>query len=909
MAGAVKNLMVRAGADFSAITKQSKIASDSMKKMSTSISGSASIIKKALGAITAAASVTAIVAAAKDAKEAYDKQAEAEARLAQVMRNTMQASAAEVKQIKELCDAQQKLGVVSGDVQMAGAQEMATYLETSDALKTLIPVMNDMAVQQYGYNVTAEQTAGIATMLGKVMEGQTGALSRYGYYFTEAEQNILKYGTEAERAATLSKIVESSVGGMNQALAQTPTGRLQQLANTLDDIKAQFGKAVTTVLTAFLPALNAVASLLGSIANLATRAAQAIANVFGKKLTMGTAVAASGADNAAEALEGVADSAASAGKEAKKARKELQTLSFDTMIVMKDTSADDSDSIGNPGNIAAGAESSKAPLVENLFETDEAEESLSWLEKALKKIKDLVDSLDFEPLKKAWKKLGTAAKNLGSVITKYLGTVYEKVLVPLAHWLVEEYWPVGIEVVAKAVQLLADVLNAVKPVYDWLLDHVLAPLNEWAGDVFIKALTYIGEKLQALSDLITGKISLKEFLESLTPLEKILGAIGLAVGVVATAFNGLYGVIYTVVLVVSSVSKVISAAGAAFSFLTSPIGIAIIVITGLVILIAELYQHWDEVVAAFNTGVAYIQENFTWLYDGISTVIDGLKTIFQGICDFVKGVFTGDWELAWQGVQEIFAGFKEAVIGEWGILLGWLDEDVMARLRTLAENIENVLGGIVNFVAGVFTGDWQRAWDGIVQIFDGVVGSVSTIIDGIIGTIQTLISWCKSAIDWLKSLGNQRAAANHSTSSPLSSEAGSGSGGSGGTTVNSSGFSGTSGKFASGGFPNVGQLFLARERGPEMVGTMRGHTAVANNDQIVEGIASGVSAANAATVNALYPIMRSAITEGMAAAMGVSGSPSREIRFDINGREFMRAIWDDRNDVIAEHGVSLVTNG
>ena len=909
MAGAVKNLMVRAGADFSAITKQSKIASDSMKKMSTSISGSASIIKKALGAITAAASVTAIVAAAKDAKEAYDKQAEAEARLAQVMRNTMQASAAEVKQIKELCDAQQKLGVVSGDVQMAGAQEMATYLETSDALKTLIPVMNDMAVQQYGYNVTAEQTAGIATMLGKVMEGQTGALSRYGYYFTEAEQNILKYGTEAERAATLSKIVESSVGGMNQALAQTPTGRLQQLANTLDDIKAQFGKAVTTVLTAFLPALNAVASLLGSIANLATRAAQAIANVFGKKLTMGTAVAASGADNAAEALEGVADSAASAGKEAKKARKELQTLSFDTMIVMKDTSADDSDSIGNPGNIAAGAENSKAPLVENLFETDEAEESLSWLEKALKKIKDLVDSLDFEPLKKAWKKLGTAAKNLGSVITKYLGTVYEKVLVPLAHWLVEEYWPVGIEVVAKAVQLLADVLNAVKPVYDWLLDHVLAPLNEWAGDVFIKALTYIGEKLQALSDLITGKISLKEFLESLTPLEKILGAIGLAVGVVATAFNGLYGVIYTVVLVVSSVSKVISAAGAAFSFLTSPIGIAIIVITGLVILIAELYQHWDEVVAALNTGVAYIQENFTWLYDGISTVIDGLKTIFQGICDFVKGVFTGDWELAWQGVQEIFAGFKEAVIGEWGILLGWLDEDVMARLRTLAENIENVLGGIVNFVAGVFTGDWQRAWDGIVQIFDGVVGSVSTIIDGIIGTIQTLISWCKSAIDWLKSLGNQRAAANHSTSSPLSSEAGSGSGGSGGTTVNSSGFSGTSGKFASGGFPNVGQLFLARERGPEMVGTMRGHTAVANNDQIVEGIASGVSAANAATVNALYPIMRSAITEGMAAAMGVSGSPSREIRFDINGREFMRAIWDDRNDVIAEHGVSLVTNG
>lgn len=49
--------------------------------------------------------------------------------------------------------------------------------------------------------------------------------------------------------------------------------------------------------------------------------------------------------------------------------------------------------------------------------------------------------------------------------------------------------------------------------------------------------------------------------------------------------------------------------------------------------------------------------------------------------------------------------------------------------------------------------------------------------------------------------------------------------------------------FASGGFPNAGQLFIAREAGAEMVGSMGGHTAVANNDQIVEGIREGVEAA------------------------------------------------------------------
>ena len=50
---------------------------------------------------------------------------------------------------------------------------------------------------------------------------------------------------------------------------------------------------------------------------------------------------------------------------------------------------------------------------------------------------------------------------------------------------------------------------------------------------------------------------------------------------------------------------------------------------------------------------------------------------------------------------------------------------------------------------------------------------------------------------------------------------------------------------ATGGFVDNGQLFVAREAGPEMVGTINGKTAVANNDQIVAGIASGVASANA----------------------------------------------------------------
>ena len=50
--------------------------------------------------------------------------------------------------------------------------------------------------------------------------------------------------------------------------------------------------------------------------------------------------------------------------------------------------------------------------------------------------------------------------------------------------------------------------------------------------------------------------------------------------------------------------------------------------------------------------------------------------------------------------------------------------------------------------------------------------------------------------------------------------------------------------YASGGFPTSGQLFMAREAGPELVGTIGGRTAVANNDQIIAGVASGVASAN-----------------------------------------------------------------
>lgn len=179
--------------------------------------------------------------------DAYSQQEVAEARLAQAMRNTMGASDEEIQSIKDLAAEQQKIGVVGDEVQLAAAQELATYLELSDSLKTIIPVMNDMIAQQLGLGASAEGATQIATMLGKVMNGQTEALSRYGYKFDEAQKQILQFGTESERAAVLAQVVSEVVGGMNAELANTNSGQIQQLVNSLGDAKEKAGNFLSSI--------------------------------------------------------------------------------------------------------------------------------------------------------------------------------------------------------------------------------------------------------------------------------------------------------------------------------------------------------------------------------------------------------------------------------------------------------------------------------------------------------------------------------------------------------------------------------------------------------------------------------------------------------------------------------------
>ena len=228
----LKQVLSEVGGSIESITKGSDKLKVSLLNFNQAVAAIQNVAS-ALGQVSSAIS---------GMTQFYAAQVEAETKLQTVMRNTMNASDAEVQSIKDLCSAQQELGVIGDEVQLAGVQELATYASKKSSLETLIPVMNDMIAQQYGFNATQESAVNIATMMGKVFAGQTSALSRYGYTFSEAQEQILKFGTEEEKAATLAEVVRQSVGGVNAELAKTDTGRMVQLNNAIGDIKEQVGQ-------------------------------------------------------------------------------------------------------------------------------------------------------------------------------------------------------------------------------------------------------------------------------------------------------------------------------------------------------------------------------------------------------------------------------------------------------------------------------------------------------------------------------------------------------------------------------------------------------------------------------------------------------------------------------------------
>lgn len=125
------------------------------------ISGALSGLQGAMGELTAA----------------YAVQEEAETKLMTVMRQRMGATDEEIQSIKDLASAQQEIGVIGDEVQLSGAQQIATFLKEKSSLETLMPAMNNLLAQQKGLNATTGDAVTVGNLMGKAMMGQVDASS------------------------------------------------------------------------------------------------------------------------------------------------------------------------------------------------------------------------------------------------------------------------------------------------------------------------------------------------------------------------------------------------------------------------------------------------------------------------------------------------------------------------------------------------------------------------------------------------------------------------------------------------------------------------------------------------------------------------------------------------------------
>lgn len=246
-------------------------------------------------------------------------------------------------------------------------------------------------------------------------------------------------------------------------------------------------------------------------------------------------------------------------------------------------------------------------------------------------------------------------------------------------------------------------------------------------------------------------------------LAAAFGPLFLIIGTGINWFAKLHGSLGVLSTACPKLAGLLTGVGGTISSLALPIGIAI-----------------AAIVILWNTS-----EEFRI---AVGEIFEGIKQIFQGLIDFVVGVFTGDWDLAFAGLGNILLGFRDIGFGILDALLAafnsfsnWLGKvfntdwtkyfgvfgntlnSFFATVKNIWSGIKNIFSGIVTFIKGVFTGNWKQAWEGVKSIFKGIFQSLAGIAKAPINAIIGIINGVIDAInkvgfevpDWVPFIGGE----------------------------------------------------------------------------------------------------------------------------------------------------------
>ena len=642
------------------------------------------------------------------------------------------------------------------------------------------------------------------TALNSIFTGETESLKKFGIVMTEANLSAFALSrgitksysamSQAEKVALRYHYVLKSTANAQGDFARTSgswANQVRVLKEQFNQLLGILGKGLIQVLTPIVQVLNKLLSYLIAIGN-------AIAKLFGGgKITSISNTLGNASGSAGDLNDNIGDASGSledANNNAKKLQKTI--ASFDELNVLnsKDTSSS-SGSGGTGGGISGGLEipDYTTQVEEGSLKLGKLGETLANLGQSFARLaKSLVNVLipAFEAFyKTALEKPIKAIGYLINEILKFLGGELDKwsdwltknkdqivifannlgrIVEPLGL-IVAEILRVAWEALATALTLIGDAVRAIgDAIINMDLKDISTILSILLAIVSVKAGTEVSKIFRQMNNDISGNLLDKLFyLDSFFNGDegKILGfankfksafaKIGEAIAPITsgamTAFSATLNQIGASGGALTKLKATLAGIGGGvkglFTILkANPVG-AIITAIGLVITALihlwntnEGFRNW---VMEFYNGC--IKPVFEWIGNTISKLWnEHLKPLWEKL----KPGITSIWETiktVWDAIANLIGGI---LVFLSPIISGILERigNVVEYISTYIGMVADVLSGIIDFIAGVFTGDWERAWNGVKEIFSSIwegmkklaKGAVNILIDIVNGIIKGL---------------------------------------------------------------------------------------------------------------------------------------------------------------------------
>lgn len=216
-------------------------------------------IKTVVGAVAIAAAVKQVTSAVQACMDAFNTQTQYEVQLAVVMGNNG-STIGQIDEIIGKAGELQKATTFGDEALIGGAAELASYIQDTEAIKTLMGTLTNYAAGMGGPEATPERMVEYATQLGKALNGTYDGLMEKGFSLTDAQKAIIDNGTDMEKALVLDEVIAESWANLAESYANTPEGKILQFKNAWGDVTETIGGRLMTSVLGLFDALNSFMS-------------------------------------------------------------------------------------------------------------------------------------------------------------------------------------------------------------------------------------------------------------------------------------------------------------------------------------------------------------------------------------------------------------------------------------------------------------------------------------------------------------------------------------------------------------------------------------------------------------------------------------------------------------------------